>query len=206
MTDKKARSEWPKGDDRVIVTEMLTVSVSEHWEECYMLVTRFVQAKTHNINKDGREDIVQDIMFRIHKYLPDFHFQCRLRTWLYSILNSCIIDAYRRQKYEVNHIISLLTSQRDDDHPDSMLAMSDPGLPEEMVITHEELLNAWELLKEYIVHHAKSERNRTILYLVMYEGRKLEEAARQVGCSPAVASYVVRSARRYVRDHMKKPE
>jgi hypothetical protein len=36
----------------------------------------------------------------------------------------------------------------------------------------------------------------------MFEGRSLEAAAKAVGCSAPVASYVVRSAQRYVRESL----
>jgi len=67
---------------------------------------------------------------------------------------------------------------------------------------HDDLRKALAALQEYVSTHANSIRNGRILDMVLFEGRSLEEAAKTVGCSAPVASYVVRSAQRYVREKL----
>lgn len=65
---------------------------------------------------------------------------------------------------------------------------------------HDDIEEALQLLREYIITHSKSRRNGKILELVIYEGCSLEEAAKAAGCSAAVVSYVVHEAQRYARE------
>ncbi len=67
---------------------------------------------------------------------------------------------------------------------------------------HDDLRKALAALQEYVSTHANPIRNGRILDMVMFEGRSLEAAAKAVGCSAPVASYVVRSAQRYVRENL----
>ena len=73
---------------------------------------------------------------------------------------------------------------------------------EDACIMHDDLRKALAALQEYVSTHANPIRNGRILDMVMFEGRSLEAAAKAVGCSAPVASYVVRSAQRYVRENL----
>src|SRR5690348_9795401 len=87
-------------DERMIVEEMIRDQHSEHWEECYKFVKRCVYAHAHNMPNHLLDDIVQEIMFKITKYLPHFRFQCALTTWLNAIIDNHIVDEYRKQRSE----------------------------------------------------------------------------------------------------------
>ena len=73
---------------------------------------------------------------------------------------------------------------------------------EDVCIMNDDLRKALAALQEYVSTHAHPLRNGRILDMVMFEGRSLEAAAKAVGCSAPVASYVVRSAQRYVREKL----
>jgi RNA polymerase sigma factor (sigma-70 family) len=189
-------------DDRIVVEEMLRDSTSGQWYECREFVKQLIQIHAKNIPKDHWEDIVQDAMIRIGKSLSTFQYQCNLRTWLFSIVRSCIIDTYRK----LTHVGQLMAAHGDphDDveHEGDAFTTSSQTTAEDEFIVHEELKNALVALQEYVSVHANPKRNMRILDMVILEGRSLEAAAKAVGCSAAVAGYVVRSAQRYVRESL----
>ena len=80
MTEGKPYLPGPGADDRIVVEEMLRDSNSGQWHECYLSVKRLVQVQAKNIPEDHWDDIAQDAMIRVHKYLPTFQYQCMFRT------------------------------------------------------------------------------------------------------------------------------
>src|SRR2546429_38814 len=96
MTKENPYLVWPGADDRIVVEEMLRDPRSGQWYECREFVKSCVQVQAKNISTDYWEDIVQDAIIRVNRYLRTFQYQCRLRTWLFGIVRSCIIDAHRK--------------------------------------------------------------------------------------------------------------
>ncbi len=199
MTEGKPYPPWPGGDDRIVVEEMLRDRTSGQWYECREFVKRLVQVQAKNIPQDHWEDLVQDAMMRVDKYLRTFRYQCKLSTWLFGIVRSCIIDAHRKFTRAGQFIAPpgdpLDDVEREYDEIDADTAKT----AEDVCIMHDDLRKALAALQEYVSTHANPIRNGRILDMVMFEGRSLEVAAKAVGCSAPVASYVVRSAQRYVR-------
>ncbi len=200
MAEGKSYPERHATDDKIVVAEMLRDHSSGQWHECYVLVMRLVQQKAFNIATNRREDIVQEAMMRIHRYLPNFKFQCSLKTWIHNIVHSCVIDDYRKSSRAEQLIMPLGDSQDEfglnADNPVATVS----GTVEDECIIRDELHKAFAALLEYVSLHSNQERNRTILHMVLFENRSLEETARAVGCSAPVVGYIVRSAQRYVRE------
>jgi len=203
MTEGKPFLLWPGADDRLVVEEMLRDSRSGQWYECREFVKKRIQIQAKNIPQDHWEDIVQDAMIRVDKYLPTFQYQCSLRTWVFGIVRSCIIDAYRKFTGVGQFIIPLGDPHDDIEREGEAFTANALGTVEDECIIHDDLNKALAALQEYVYTHANSIRNGRILDMVIFEGRSLEEAAKAVGCSAPVASYVVRSAQRYVREKVR---
>lgn len=199
MIEGKPYQIWPWPDDRAVVEEMLRDSQSEQWYECSEFVKKRVRIQAKNIFQDHWDDIAQEAMIRIYKSLHTFQHGCSLRTWLFGIVNSCVIDTYRKLKHAEQYSAPLGNSLEDAEQEGSAFTVNHLRTPEEEYLTRNELEKALELLHEYISLHAKPTRNRRILEMVLSEGHSLEETARVVGCSAAVAGYVVRSAQQFVR-------
>ena len=199
MTQGNPYPPWPGGDDRIVVEEMLRDRRSGQWYECREFVKKLVQAQAKNIHQDYWDDLVQDAMIRVDKSLLTFKYLCALRTWLFGIVRSCIIDAHRKLSRAGQFTASLDDSHDDIEHEGDVFITHAPETVEDECIIHEELKEAWAALQEYVSTHANSKRNRRILDLVIFKGQSLEEAAREVGCSAPVAGYAVRSAQSYVR-------
>ncbi len=202
MTEGKAYLPWPGVDDRIVVEEMLRDSKSGQWYECREFVKKLVQAQAKNIPRDHWEDIVQEAMIRVGKYLRTFRHQCRFRTWLFGIVRSCIIDTHRKFMRPGEFMAPLGDSHDDVEHEGDAFTAVAPGTVEDECIVHDELSKALAALQEYVSTHAHPIRNGRILNMVLFEGRSLEEAVKAVGCSAPVVGYVVRSAQCYVRKRM----
>lgn len=201
MTEGKPNLSWPGANDRVVVEEMLRDRLSEQWYECYEFVRKRVKSQAANIPQDRWNDITQEVLIRVEKYLPTFRHRCSLTTWIFRIIQSCIVDEHRKLVV-ANQFISLGDSHDEGEHESESLEVPTSQTVEDECIMHDDLVRALLALDEYVVSHANSERNRRILDMVLFEDRSLEEAARAVGCSAPVAGYVVRSAQRYVREKM----
>src|SRR6266699_2226514 len=113
MTEGKPYLPWPGADDIIVIEEMLRDSKSGQWYECREFVKNYVQVRAKNIPQDHWEDIIQDTMIQINKYLLTFKYQCRFKTWLFVIVRHCIIDAHRKFKYA-----GQFTAHLDDPHDD----------------------------------------------------------------------------------------
>ena len=202
MTEGKPYPSWPGGNDRIVVEEMKRDSMSGQWYECRAFMKRCVEKKAQNIPKDVWDDIVQDAMIRVNRSLVTFNFECSFRTWLFGIARSSIIDAYRKFIRERQHTAPPEDPYNDAEHEGDAFAASIQGMLEDEFITRDDLGKALIALQEYVATHANSIRNGQILNIVLLEGHSLEVAARAVGCSAAVAGYVVRSAQSYVRNQL----
>lgn len=205
MIEGKPGSHWPEEDDRAVVEEMLRDAQSGQWYECNDFVKKLVQARAKNIPRDYWDDVIQVAMIRVDKSLHTFKYQCALRTWVFGIVHSCIIDTYRKlRRVELLMALPNPSGEPHDEveHESDASTTHRPATVEDECIIYDELSKAVVALQEYVSTHANSTRNRRILDMVMFEGRSLEEAAQAVGCSAPVAGYVVRSAQRYVREKL----
>ena len=202
MTEGKPYPPWPGGDDRIVVEEMLRDNTSGQWYECREFVKRLVQVQAKNIPQDHWEDLVQDAMMRVDKYLRTFRYQCKLSTWLFGIVRSCIIDAHRKSTRTGQFMAPPGDPNDDVEREYDDIDANTSKTAEDVCIMHDDLRKALAALQEYVSTHANPIRNGRILDMVMFEGRSLEAAAKAVGCSAPVASYVVRSAQRYVRESL----
>ena len=92
MSKNQPYFQGQEDDERTIVEQMLRGQGDEHWEVCYSFVKKCVYARAHNLPGHLLDDMVQEVMLKITKYLPHFRFQCALRTWMNQIIEHQIID------------------------------------------------------------------------------------------------------------------
>jgi RNA polymerase sigma factor (sigma-70 family) len=202
MMETKPYLPWPGADERSVVEGMLRDRGSKHWEECSNFVKRCVYVKAKNIPSNLQEDIIQEVMYKVTKYLPDFRFQCALKTWLNQITESCIIDLYRRLRNERPHQSILISPSNQSDREDEELNVSEVRSAEEAFEINNIIRNGISALLEYTNTHSNQIRNRRIIKMIIFEGQTHAEAAKAVGCNAPVVSYVVREAQRYAREKM----
>jgi RNA polymerase sigma factor (sigma-70 family) len=181
---------------------MLRYPNSGQWHECYLLVRGLVQKQAPATSTDRRDDLVQEAMIRIHKYLPTFQFHCAFKTWVFHIVRSCIIDIYRKSLREGHVIIPNNDPYHEVEQEGDRPSINVQATIEDQCIVRDELRKALAALLEYVSLHSNQTRNRKILYMVLFENRSLQETAQALGCSAPVVGYVVRSAQRYVREKL----
>lgn len=189
-------------DERSIVEEMIRDQHSKHWDKCSVFVKRWVYAKAKDIPKDLQEEIIQEVLYRITRYLPHFRFQCALKTWLKPIIEHCIIDARRRLRNEGQSHFPLANPLNESDRDGQEFNMSTAKSAEDAFEINDEIHNGVTALLEYANTHSKPIRDRLIIRMVIFEGHTQAETATAAGCSAAVVGYVVREAQRYAREKM----
>jgi RNA polymerase sigma factor (sigma-70 family) len=202
MTDDNAGSHWPNMDERLVVEEMLRDRHSKHWEACRAVVKQRVYVRAKNIPTNRQEEIIQEVMVKVVRYLPGFHFHCALKTWLSFIIESCIIDVHRNLRNEAQFSAYPVVSLNENDCEGDVSILSEVWSAENIFMLHEELRNAIAALFEYATLHSKPSRDRLIVQMVILEGHSHIETAKVAGCSAPVVGYVVREAQRYVRAKM----
>ncbi len=193
---------WPGDDERLVVNEMIYDGSSKHWEECSHFVQRRVYLKAKNIPRPFKDEITQEIMLKVIRHLPAFHFHCTLRTWLNLIIQNCIVDAYRRMRMEERFHFSLADQLEEGDDEEESFSLHEEKSAEDACMVIYDLRKALIALKEYTHTRPNSDRNWLILQMVLLEGVNHKEAAETTGCSAPVVGYVVREAQRYVREKL----
>jgi RNA polymerase sigma factor (sigma-70 family) len=202
MTEGKSDSRWPGADERTVVEEMIHNQYSKHWEECNKFVKRCVYAKAKNIPNSYWEDIIQDVMYKVAKALPGFHFHCALKTWLNTIIEHCIIDLRRKLQKQGPFNAHLGITLNESDLEGGGVKGSETKSAEDISMTIDELRNAQAALLEYANTHSNPTRDRLIIWMVLFEGRTHVETAKAAGCNAPVVGYVVREAQRYASEKM----
>jgi RNA polymerase sigma factor (sigma-70 family) len=203
MTEGAPYLRWPEVADRIVVEEMLRDLQSEQWRKCFEFVKKLVQLQANNIPQDHWDDLVQDAMIKINRSLHTFQYHCTLKTWIFGIVRSCIIDDYRKATRARQFTAIPGDSQENLERDGDAINSSHITTVEDACITREALEEAIKALQDYVSTHANEERNRRILDMILVEGSSLEEAGKMVGCSAPVAGYIVRSAQRYVRERFR---
>lgn len=199
---------WMGIDQRLVVKEMIRDQNSRHWEECNNFVKHRVYARATNIPSDLQEDIIQEVMYKVTKYLPHFRFKCALKTWLNLIIERCIIDEYRSLQNKRRYHTPLADLPIENDHEGEELYASDVKSVEDNFITDDfvtldKIHDGLMALIEYINNHSNPIRNRFIIWMVIIDGQTYAETAVAAGCHVAVVGHVVREAQRYARERMK---
>ena len=189
----------PGIDEQMVVVEMLRNQHSPHWGECRNFVKRRVYAKAKDTSDSLCEDIIQEVMLRVWKYLPHFRFECTLKTWLAPIIDHCIVDVHRKPQNEVSYHFHFAISPSESDYEGEEPGTGEEKSAEEIFIIDDEIDEGWAACLEYARTHANPIRNHLIIVMVIREGHSHAEAAEAAGCSPAVVGFVVREAQKYAR-------
>lgn len=65
------------------------------WQEYRHLLNKVLTSKISN--RDDVEDLLQNILIKIHKHLPDLANHNNIKAWMLTVAKSTIADHYRKQ-------------------------------------------------------------------------------------------------------------
>jgi RNA polymerase sigma-70 factor (ECF subfamily) len=146
-----------QGDERAF-----TRLVSSHLPQVINLAYRMLG------DRGEAEDIAQEAFLRLHRSLPTFRGDCRIKTWLYRVVSRLVIDHIRRE--QVRRRIFFFRKNEDD--PDPVNECADPGAsPGDQLLGEETRQRLFKALAKL------SARQRAVFVLRHQEGLPLKEIA-----------------------------
>lgn len=194
-------NQWPGPDEKQVIDDMLANPYSVHWEKCSELMKMLILKETgkyhFSFSADFVDEVVQNAMLSVAINLQHFRFDSKLTTWLTKIAYTRTIDALRAYTLTKGRSTPLNTLIEGEETEKVVYEPETATIEDECLIV-EEMNEVLAEITVYIDGHAKAERNHKIVQMVFFEERTLEEAAREVGVSSAVASYVIRTLRRHL--------
>jgi DNA-directed RNA polymerase specialized sigma24 family protein len=190
-------------DERIIVQEMLYDPKSEHWTGCKEFVTQQVGIKLSGMMWANQEEIIDDVLFKIVQYLPEFRFECTLRVYIGMIIKTSIINFLRKRGTLNKYLLPPVGLFTDKDEEGKEIYIGESEAADKIYELRESVRSAISVFFEYAETHSNHERNRKILTLFLWRNLTHAQIAKQVGCDSSVVGYIIREAQRYARDKMK---
>ena len=127
-------------------------------------------------NQHDAEDVVQESFLRAWRQLGKFDERASFGTWLYRIATNCSLDAMRSRKRRSN-----LAEVED---PVLALPSGEPT-PERVAMSGQVRERVAEAMDEL------SASERTAFVLRHFEGMRMEDVGRVLGCQPGAAKHSV---------------
>jgi RNA polymerase sigma-70 factor (ECF subfamily) len=135
-------------------------------------------------NQQDAEDVVQESFLRAWRQLGRFDERASFGTWLYRIATNCSLDAIRFRKRR----------SADSEVEERVLALpSGDPTPERVAMSGEVRDRVAEAMDEL------SAPERTAFVLRHFEGMRIEDVSRVLGCQPGAAKHSVFRAVRKLR-------
>jgi RNA polymerase sigma-70 factor (ECF subfamily) len=127
-------------------------------------------------NQQDAEDVVQESFLRAWRRLGKFDERASFGTWLYRIATNCSLDVMRSRKRRA------ADAQVED--PVLSLPSGDPT-PERVAMSGEVRERVAEAMNQL------SASERTAFVLRHFEGMRMEDVSRVLGCQPGAAKHSV---------------
>ncbi len=143
------------------------------------------------------EDMIQDTLLNVFRYLKDFRYETKFKNWLYKVAASTCIKKRRKSKFAPEKELSLDEfrpndeSEKPDHVPDWALMPLDKLLNQELSSTVNQAILS--LPKKY----------RLVIVLRDIEGFSTAETAQILSLSPSNVKVRLHRARLYLRDKLK---
>lgn len=141
--------------------------------------------KIYAKNKDDENDLYQDIVFQLWKYLHSFKGDSKISTWMYRVALNTAITQWRKEKRKGQRV--------DIDH--LYLKQAEDYNPE------------WEARLNLVYQHIK--QLNTIekgLMLLLLEGKKYDEIADITGFSPTNVGTRISRIKQKLKQHILKEQ
>jgi len=154
-------------------TDAYRVLVERHGRSLFRLAFRMTG------NEQDAEDVVQESFLRAYRRLSQFDDRASFGTWLYRIAANCSIDLMRTKGQKAQQMV-----ETDVEDPVLALRSSDPS-PERSALSAEVRDRVAEAMNEL------SPVERSAFVLRHFEGMRLEEVGRALGCQTNAAKHSV---------------
>ncbi len=126
------------------------------------------------------EDVVQESFLRAYRQLDKFDERASFGTWLYRIAVNCALDLVRARKRRSEQ--QQAEDSRED--PVNTVISTNPG-PDRLALSGELRERVAEAMNEL------SPAERSAFVLRHFEGMRIEEVSRVLGCQPGAAKHSV---------------
>jgi RNA polymerase sigma-70 factor, ECF subfamily len=159
-------------------SDMLLSSAPIQWADLRKRLCLFICSRTPN--GDDAEDILQEVLLRVHTHLDTVQDMHKVESWIYQIARNSIIDYYRSSRISEE-------------------------LPEDLAVAQEEVEeSAAESLAPALHELVDSlpEIYRQALKLTDYQGVSQADLARKLGVSQSTIKSRVQRARQMVKDNL----
>lgn len=70
-------------------------SIEFIWRDLHLELSRFIESKIPN--KEGAQDILQDVFVKVHLNLDQLKDSSKLTSWIYQITRNAVADYYRKE-------------------------------------------------------------------------------------------------------------
>src|SRR5690242_13131019 len=150
------------------------VLVERHSRALFRLAFRMTQ------NETDAEDVVQESFLRAYRQLGKFDDRAAFGTWVHRIAVNCSLDLVRSRKRRGEY------SPTDADAEDPMQALpsNDPA-PDRLAVSGEFRERLAQAMNEL------SDAERAAFVLRHFEGMRIDEVGRLLGCQPGAAKHSV---------------
>jgi RNA polymerase sigma-70 factor (ECF subfamily) len=135
-------------------------------------------------NEQDAEDVVQESMLRAYKQLARFDERASFGTWLYRIAANCSLDLVRSRKRRAGNQALAPEGGEELENPVLTVASPDPN-PERVALSGE----VRERLSAAMGDLSATERSAFVLR--HFEGMRIEDISRALGCAPGAAKHSV---------------
>ncbi|WP_447977372.1 RNA polymerase sigma factor SigZ [Candidatus Nitrospira bockiana] len=168
---------------------MMMQDVETMWRELRMELRRFIAR--HLSDPTEVEDLLQDVLLRVHQHLGDVKDPSRLTSWLFQITRHAVIDHYRAPGRR-REIPAGLAADFETGEPWG----AEGGEPPEAADTvRQELARCLRPMVGRL-----SERYREAVTLVDFEGLTQQTAAQRLGLSLSGMKSRVQRGRRRIKE------
>jgi len=131
-------------------------------------------------NSHDAEDVVQESLLRAYRQLGKFDERASFGTWLYRIVTNCSLDLVRSRKRRA----AVAGGEDETEDPIQSLPSADPT-PERIALSGEVRDRVAEAMNDL------SPTERSAFVLRHFEGLRMEEVGRVLGCHPGAAKHSV---------------
>ena len=148
----------------------------------YPLVSRWALVKTGSAQ--DAEDVTQETMIRVSKYIDRFERRGKITTWAYQITSNAVADHYRRARRH----LELLDEEADVESQQHEVPVRADAIDDSV---------AARLVRAFF--DELPEKQREVFHLTDLEGYRSSEVAEMLGMNAATVRGHLFRARRFIR-------